>query len=843
MLASIRWTVVILCAGALALTGCAGSNPASAPTSPSDPAAAEADEDLSSFSDVERTGTVRARTETDDGLLPTHRTADQLFFSIPDSLLGREVLLVSRASQTPDGLGYGGQKINTHVLRWQKRGDTVMLRVVRHEKTADPNDPVYRAVQNSSFEPIIQSFDVAARTEAGDGVVVEVTDLFASDVPALGLPQSAREEYKVRRLDDGRSFVAGAKSFPENTDVEAVLTYEAKNPPSSESTGTISVEMNHSFVLLPDEPMTPRHCDDRVGYFSVESVNYSSPEQKAATECFITRWRLEPSDPEAYRNGTLVEPKEPIVYYIDPATPEKWRPYLKQGIEDWQRAFRQAGFKNAIIAKDPPTAEEDSTFDPEDIRYSVIRYFASDVQNASGPHVHDPRSGEILESDINWYHNVQNLLRNWYFVQTAAANPKARGRTFDDDVMGELIRFVAAHEVGHTLGLPHNWGSSHAVPVDSLRSPTYTATHGTAPSIMDYARFNYVAQPGDGVETFLPKVGPYDDWSIEFGYRRVADADSPEADADHWDERIREKAGDPTYFYGKQTLTKVDPRSQNEDLTADAVEASRLGIENLKRLLPNLIAWTRADGEGYATLDELYGAVLNQWSRYMGHVAAHVGGVTETPKTYDQDGPVYEPVAAAQQERAVDFLVRQALQTPRWMLETDVLRRIEHAGALERIRSAQVDVLEQLMEPRRMARLLETQALQPQDAYSLRAMMVDVRDGVWTELRDGDDVGPFRRNLQRGYLARMRHLMTVELDDRNVSEAYAEYVQDTPVTVAQSDIRALVRSELQALRTQVEQAAARTGDPTTEAHLDDVLVRIDRILDPADDAGQAARSR
>jgi hypothetical protein len=581
--------------------------------------------------------------------------------------------------------------------------------------------------------------------------------------------------------------------------------------------------------------MTPRHCDDRVGYFSVEKVNYSSPEQKAATECLITRWRLEPKDPEAYRNGELVEPKEPIVYYIDPATPEKWRPYLKQGIEDWQKAFRSAGFKNAILAKDPPTAEEDSTFDPDDVRYSVIRYFASEVRNASGPHVHDPRTGEILESDINWYHNIQSLLRDWYFVQTAAANPEARGRVFDEEVMGELIRFVAAHEVGHTLGLPHNWGSSASVPVDSLRSPTYTADHGTAPSIMDYARFNYVAQPGDGVEQFMPRVGAYDDWSVEFGYRLLPEATSPENDAQRWDDRIRETLADSTYFYGRQTLTKVDPRSQNEDLTNDAVEAGSLGVENLKRILPNLVAWTRADGEGYDAVEELYGEIVTQWGRYMGHATKYVGGVYETPKTYDQEGPVYEPVAAAEQARAVDFLVDQAFQTPRWMVEADVLRRFEHAGALERVRTAQVGVLEDLLSPRRMARLLETEAVAPGDAYPLRSLLTDVREGVWTEVRDGDDVGPYRRNLQRGYLKQMHDLMTTGAEEPEVPEWAEDYVQLTPVTVAQSDIRALVRSELQTLRAQVQRATARTDDPATEAHYDDVLVRIDRILDPTEE--------
>jgi len=773
---------------------------------------------------------------TDAGLLTTHFDEETLFLSIPDSILGREILTVSRASQAPRGLAYGGEKVNTQVLRWERRGDKVMLRVVSYENVAEEDDPVYKAVQNSNFEPIVHAFDIEAITEDSAGVVIEATDLFARDVPAFGLPRSAREEYKVRGLDGDRSFVSGVKSFPENTDIETVLTYQAQEPPSNEATGTLSVAMNHSFVLLPEEPMQPRLCDDRVGFFGVERTDYSSDEQRAAEECVIARWRLEPSDPEAYARGELVEPVEPIVYYIDPATPEKWRPYLKQGVEDWQAAFERAGFKNAIIAKDPPSAEEDPDFDPADVRYSVIRYFASDIPNAYGPNVHDPRSGEILESDIGWYHNVMNLLRNWYFVQTAAVNPEARGRNFDDDVMGELIRFVSAHEVGHTIGLPHNWGSSHAVPVDSLRSPSYTSTHGTAPSIMDYARFNYVAQPGDGVTDFMPKVGEYDKWSVEFGYRDLG-IDNREDDAQAWDDRIREKADDPVYFYGRQTGTQVDPRSQREDLTNDAVEASRLGIENLKRIIPNLVSWTREDGENYETLEDLYGSVLAQWSRYMGHVGRHVGGVYETPKTYEQDGVVYEPVPAARQQEAMDFLVAEGLQTPTWMLEQDVLRRIEHAGSVERIRDAQENILEMMLDPRRMARIVEVEALASSgDAYGLNAMLTDLREGVWTEVQQGGDVDPFRRNLQRGYLEQMNTLMSETVETPEIPDAYRDYIQLTPVTLAQSDIRAAVRSELNTLRGDVQRALSRGANDATATHYEDILVRIDMILDPDADA-------
>jgi len=708
-------------------------------------------------------------------------------------------------------------------------GAELLLRVVSHEKTANPEDPVYQAVQNSSFEPILKSFSIEARNEDSTGIVFDATDLYTSDVPSLGLPQSAREEYRVRRLDGERTFLNGVESFPKNTDVETILTYQAKNPPSSESSGTISVEMNHSMVLLPGDSMTPRLCDQRVGYFGVERINYSSEEQQAAEECVITRWRLEPSDPEAYRNGELVEPKEPIAYYVDPATPDKWKPYVRQGIEDWQEAFRAAGFKNAIVAKDASDVE--GTFDADDIRYSTVRWFASEIPNAYGPNVHDPRTGQILESDIGMYHNVLTLLRNWYFVQTAAANPEARGRNFDTDVMGTLLRFVVAHEVGHTLGLPHNWGASHAVPVDSLRSPAYTATHGTAPSIMDYARFNYIAQPGDGVERFTPQIGRYDRWSIQWGYQAMPDVDGAAQQAQRLDDMILENAGDPRYFYGRQTYRPVDPRSQREDLGRNAVAAGSLGVENLKRIVPNLVTWTRADGETYDELEELYGSVVNQWERYLGHAARHVGGVYETFKTYNQDGPVYTPVPAAQQREVLRFLNRQAFQPPAWLVEADVLRRIEASGALDRVRAAQVSVVNMLLRPERMARLLEADALADGEAYALGAMLEDLRTGVWSELDGGDAIGPYRRNLQRGYLERLDYLLSDDAQPDDLPDAYSDYVVETPVNVEQSDIRAYVRSELNTLREDVEQGLRRTADATTRMHLEDVLVRIDTTLE------------
>ncbi len=824
ILPQMRWVFLLFFATSF-VAGCAGSKSVS---NGGKQAATQNDQNdgngIKPFSDV-----VPDTAETDAGLITTHRVKDKLFFEIPDSLFGREILMVSRVSQAQSDLAYGGEKANTQVIRWERRDDDLLLRVASYEKTANPQDPVFEAVQNSSFEPILKSFSIEAYNEDTTGVVINATDLYTSDVSSLGLPKEAREEYGVTRLDEDRTYLSGVESFPKNTDVETILTYDAQNPPSSEQTSTISVEMNYSMVLLPSESMQPRLCDQRIGYFSIERINYSSPEQQAAEECFVTRWRLEPSDLEAYRNGELVEPKEPIVYYVDPATPEKWRSYVAQGIEDWQEAFRQAGFKNAIVARTP--AEVDSTFDPDDIRYSTVRWFASEIPNAYGPHVHDPRSGEILESDIGMYHNIQSLLRNWYFVQTAAVNPEARARNFDTEVMGTLIQFVVAHEVGHTLGLPHNWGSSHAVPVDSLRSPSYTSTHGTAPSIMDYARFNYVAQPGDGIEKFTPEIGVYDRWSIQWGYQPLPDEGDAEQQAQVLDDMILEHADDPRYFYGRQTLDPVDPRSQREDLGRNAVAAGSLGVANLKRIVPNLVRWTRKDGENYEELEELYGEVVTQWQRYLGHATRHVGGVYETFKTYEQDGPVYEPVPAVQQREAVRFLNDQAFRTPEWLVEADVLRRFEASGALNRIREAQVSTLDLLLQPERMARLLEAEAVSD-NPYSLGAMLEHVRDGVWQELQDGTPIDPYRRNLQRGYLERMAHLMTAEVEAENVPDWAEDYMVQTPVDVSQSDIRAHVRNELTTLRGQVEQALRQVDDYRTGIHLEDVLVRIDQALDP-----------
>ncbi|MCC4227195.1 zinc-dependent metalloprotease [Zunongwangia profunda] len=774
--------------------------------------------------------------KSDEGLFTVHKVKNKYYYEIPDSLFNREMLTVTRIAKTASGIGFGGGKQNTQVHRWQKKGDQVLLRVVSYDIYAADSLPVHEAVVNSNFEPILSSFDIetVGKDSINKSTVIEVTDLYKKDVQALGLGDRYRKQYKVSRLDDSRSFIDTIRSYPENIEVRHIKTYNAGDPPSNSTTGSISLEFSNSMILLPKEPMERRYFDERVGWFTTSQTDYGLDAQKSKTIEYLDRWRLEVKDEdmEKFKNGELVEPKKQIVYYIDRATPKKWVPYIKQGIEDWQVAFEAAGFKNAIIAKEAPTPEEDPDWSPEDVRYSTVRYLASPIPNANGPHVSDPRSGEILESDINWYHNVMTLLRNWYFVQTAAINEDARGVAFKDEIMGRLIRFVSSHEVGHTLGLPHNMGSSPAYAVEDLRDPEFTAKYGTAPSIMDYARFNYVAQPGDGDVALMPNIGPYDKYAIMWGYKPIPGKEGKE-EKPVLDEWILEHAGDPLYRFGSQQSGGViDPSSQTEDLGDDAMLASEYGIKNLKRIVPKLIEWTAEDGKNYEDLDDLYGQVLAQLNRYMGHVAANIGGVYENSKTYDQEGAVYTHVDKEKQERAMDFLQEQLFETPDWLINQDIFNKIEFDGNIERIRSMQSSALSNILDFGRMQRLLENEEINGKEAYTLLDMMDELRKGIWSELNSGQKIDRYRRNLQRAYIDRMAYLMTE--DQTAIPSAYRRWISRTNVNVAQSDIRPIVRGELQTLQRQIRNSMYRSGDTLTRYHLQDALERIDQILNPND---------
>jgi hypothetical protein len=774
---------------------------------------------------------ITAKAKTKAGLFKVHQIEDKYFYEIPDSLLGRDMLMVVRIAKTANGIGYGGENTNNLMVRWEKNQDDILLKVVSVNNYAADSLPISLAVKASNLEPILQKFAIKSKATDSTGTVIEATDLFTKDNQAFGLQRNRRTEYRVTRLDNERSFIQHIHSYPINIEARYVVTYAASDPPSNSVTGLITLEMNASMILLPKVPMMQRLADQRVGWFARSYVDYGADEQKATSRRYLDRWRLEvkPGDEEKFRRGELVEPVRQIVYYIDPATPKKWVPYLKQGVEDWQKAFEAAGFKNAIIAKEAPSPEEDPGWSPEDARYSVIRYFASDIQNAYGPHVSDPRSGEILESDIGWYHNVMNLLRNWFFIQTAAVNPDARSVKFDDEVMGRLIRFVSAHEVGHTLGLPHNFASSVAYPVEKLRDAAFTKEFGTAPSIMDYARFNYIAQPEDKGVSLMPDVGPYDKYAIMWGYKPILDAKTPEDELATLDKWIVEKKGDPVYRYGRQG-NNYDPTTQSEDLGDNAILASEYGIKNLKRIMPNLIEWTTEKDKpykGYADLEEMYGQVIGQFNRYMGHVRTNVGGVMENYKSSGQAEAVYTHTSKEMQKSAVDFLNKQLFATPTWMMDEKIISRIADFGALERIRAMQVTTLNAILEWGRLGRVIENEALNGNGAYKITELFDDLRKGIWTELSAGKYIDVHRRALQRAHIERLELLLT-----GNVAALPAQFraFAGPQINASQSDIRPIARGELKTLQSQIRAAIGRTSDRMSRLHLEDALERINKVI-------------
>jgi hypothetical protein len=567
--------------------------------------------------------------------------------------------------------------------------------------------------------------------------------------------------------------------------------------------------MNQSMILLPETPMTPRLYDKRVGYFSVGTVDYNSEKLKADSKRYIRRWKLEPKDIAAYNRGELVEPIKPIVYYLDPATPKKLRKYIKQGVDDWQKVFETAGFKNAIMAKMPPTKEEDPEFSMEDIRYSAIRYVASTTRNAVGPSVSDPRSGEIIESDIIWYHNHLRSYRNRYLLETGAANPSARTLDTPAEEIGDMMRMVIAHEIGHALGLPHNMAASYAYPVDSLRSGNFTQKYGIAATIMDYARYNYIAQPGDKNIRFIRQLGPYDHYSINWGYRVIPNATTPSSETKTLDKWIADKANDPIYRFGGK---RFDPSAQTEGIGNNQIKASNYGIKNLKIVAKNLQIWTSDQTNNYEDLEELYGELLGVWSRYSGHVSGIIGGVFEYNKKPEQNGNVYRFVDKTTQQQAMNWVLKNVFTTQKWLLDKSILLNIEESGHTDKMLRYQNRQLYGLLSANKMERMINAEVTQT-DIYSASDMISDLRKGLFSETNSATNIDVFRRNLQQSFIARTGSLLNNN-------------------KVLNSDIHAISRGELELLKYQINNASKRAINRITKYHYKDCLAKINDILNP-----------
>ncbi|MGE3821805.1 MAG: zinc-dependent metalloprotease [Isosphaeraceae bacterium] len=773
---------------------------------------------------------ITPETKSDPGLFLVHRLDDKIFYEIPTELLGKPMLWVTHIERTQAGYGFAGSPVTDRVLRWEQRGEDILLRDVKFGIRAEAKDPIKDAIAATSVEPIIEVFPVKAYGK-DKAPVIEVTSLFTSDLSEF----SARRRLNATGIDSRKTFLDQVKSFPENIEAKVTMTYRASprisfggrgpSPSPSPTPGperptilggggegsNVTVLLHHSMVKLPDEPMKPRTFDSRVGFFTVGFEDYADQANHQVEDVrYIARWRLEKKDP----NAEISEPKKPIVFYVGREVPDKWRPWIKKGIEMWQPAFEKAGFKNAILAKDAPTFREDPDWDAEDARYSSIRWIPNTTENARGPHVSDPRTGEILESDIEMYHNVLKLIRDWYFVQASPNDPKAQTLPLPDDTVGECLAYVVAHEVGHTLGFPHNMKASSSYTVEQLRDPEFTKKNGVEASIMDYGRFNYVAQPGDDAR-LIPTLGPYDYFATEWGYKEFPKARTYEQEKAELDKIVARQIKDPTLRFGDPNPSE-DPSQQTEDLGSDPIAATELGLKNLERVAGYLVKATSKPGQDYSLLSNMYDQLLSQRSRELGHVANVVAGYVQNNVYYGDGDKVYEPIPAEQQKKAVAFLNANAFKTPEAFVTSEITQRLEATGTADRVLRSQTGLLGTLLSETRIKRLAEEATRNPSGAYAPTQLMEDLTGGIFGELKESSvTVDLYRRNLQRAYVDRL----TKAVEQRSTT----------------SDMPALARGALVKLLADVSEALltnGKTKDEATRLHLADLKARINETLEP-----------
>lgn len=780
---------------------------------------------------------ITPKAKSTKGFLTIHKVGDKYYFEIPDSLFKRDVLVVNRIAKAPadrakTAVGYPGDILGSKVIRFEKGEDNkLFVREISYRERATDKDGMYQSVLNSNVQPIVATFKVESvkKDSAARTYVVDAGTYIGRENALFSLDNTMKERIGATMMVPDASYIDTLKAFPQNVEIATTVTYMRKRP--SGGMGFLSVgspivpltyELNSSMILLPKVPMKPRLFDPRVGYFTVGYTDFDSNSQGIERKNLITHWRLEPKDSAAYLRGELVEPKKPIVIYIDPATPKKWVPYLIQGVNDWQKAFEQAGFKNAIYALEAP--KDDPSWSLEDARHSAIVYKPSDIPNASGPHINDPRTGEILETHINWYHNVMSLLRNWYMIQAGTVDEAARKMKFDDELMGQLIRFVSSHEVGHTLGLRHNFGSSHTVPVEKLRDKAWVEANGHTPSIMDYARFNYVAQPEDHISHagIFPRIGLYDKWAIEWGYRWMPQFKTPEDEIPFSNKDIIAKLKeDVRYTFGTES-DPDDPRNQSEDLGDDAMLASTYGIKNLKRILPQILQWTYEPNKSYDGASEIYTNLVGQFTRYMGHVTTNVGGIYSNPITVEQKDEVAEEfVPASIQRRAMEFLNENLFTTPTWLVDKK-LQELISADPVSMVCTVQSNILTRLLSTRTLEKLSRNEAANGTKAYTSANLFADLRKTIWSNPAKSDY---YRRNMQKAYVTNLIGL----LDKATSSDATRSSLLTSMRPRSYSDVPAIARGELISISRLLKSAAA-SSTGIAQSHYLNLQGLIDNAL-------------
>lgn len=770
---------------------------------------------------------ITSQVNSDNGLFIVHRQADRYLLEVPDSLLNTDILIVNRIARAAvevhtQGVGYGGDEIGKTVIQFS-RGPNYKLFVkeISHKEiSSDTSDNgLSRSVFNSTLQPLVAAFDIKAFSP-DSGVVIDITDYINGENNLLYFNEAYKKALFLGALQVDRSFIQSIRSFPMNMEIRTTKTY------ASASGSFTTFELNNSIVLLPGRRMKSRSSDSRIGYFETQFTDYDANPQGVKDVTMITRWRMEPKeeDIDRYQKGELVEPKKPIVFYIDPATPKKWVPYLIQGVNDWQAAFEKAGFKKAIYALEAPT--NDPAWSLEDARHSAIVYKSSDFRNASGMHIHDPRTGEILESHINWYHNVLQLLHDWYFVQAGAVDPRARRSVYEDSLMGKLIRFVMAHEVGHTLGLRHNFGASSTVPVDSLRNREWLEKNGHTPSIMDYARFNYVAQPEDSVgeKGILARIGVYDEWAIEWGYRWFLPFSSGFQEKSFLNQWVISKLNkDKELYFGNESDFR-NPKAQSEDLGDNSVKASEYGIKNLQRIAHHLVEWTSEPNDNYTELNRMYTAVINQYKRYMFHVATNVGGFVNILRTVEQPGQVINFTNRSEQKQAVIFLHKYIFTTPQWLVEADKkIFTLVGGYGFANVGEIQKEVLARITAQMTLRSLLWAETNQPFQVYSVHELLIDLERGIWSELVQAKPITVYRRNLQKNYCNRMIELMNPAV----VSSPGEQFVG---ASNSNTDIPSVIRAHAVALKNRIGMSIPKYQDNIYKWHLEDVFNRLAKAL-------------